>query len=67
MSERVDEYEDLLDGTEHRWRNRLIGLAAIGALAAAGAFGVWTVVLGGGSDSTEGVQTATVERYRSPS
>jgi len=23
----VNEYDDLLDGAEHRWRNRLIGLA----------------------------------------
>ena len=39
MSRKVNEYDDLLDGAEHRWRNRLIGLVVLAALIAAGAYG----------------------------
>lgn len=62
MSETVNGYEDLLDGAEHRWRNRLIGLAVLGALLAGGAYALWAVVLGGGGSSAAEIQTAKVER-----
>ncbi|MCJ7509554.1 MAG: biotin/lipoyl-binding protein [Dehalococcoidia bacterium] len=62
MSKKVNEYDDLLDGTEHRWRNRLIGLVVLAALVAAGGYALWAVVLSGGGSAAEGVQTATVEK-----
>jgi HlyD family secretion protein len=62
MSEDSNEYDDLLDGADHSRRNRLIGLAVLGALIAAGAYGVWAIALGGGSSSSAEIQTATVER-----
>jgi multidrug efflux pump subunit AcrA (membrane-fusion protein) len=62
MSEALDEYDDLLDGAEHRWRNRLIGLAVLGVLIALGAYALWATVLGGGGSSSAEIQTATVER-----
>ena len=62
MNKKVNEYDDLLDGTEHRWRNRLIGLVALAALVAVGAYALWAIVLSDGSSSAAGVQTATVEK-----
>jgi HlyD family secretion protein len=62
MSETVNGYEDLLDDVEHRWRNRLIGLAVLGALLAGGAYALWAMVLGGGGSSAAEIQTATVQR-----
>ncbi len=60
--EELDEYEDLLDGTEHPWRKRLVGLVALAVLIAAGAYGLFAIVLGGGEQTTAAVQTATVSR-----
>ena len=62
MSETLIEYDDLLDGTDHRRRNRLIGLAVLGVLIAAGAYALWAIALGGGGSSSAEIQTATVER-----
>jgi len=62
MSETLNEYDDLLDGTDHRRRNRLIGLAVLGVLIAAGAYALWAIALGGGGSSSAEIQTATVER-----
>jgi HlyD family secretion protein len=62
MSKKVNEYDDLLDGTEHRWRNRLIGLVVLAALVALGAYALWAIVLSDGGSSAAGVQTATVEK-----
>ena len=62
MSETVNDYGDLLDGAEHRWRNRLIGLVALAILAGAGAYALWAMVLSGGGSATAGIQTAKVER-----
>jgi HlyD family secretion protein len=62
MNKKVNEYDDLLDGTEHRWRNRLIGLVALAALVAVGAYALWAIVLSDGGSSAAGVQTATVEK-----
>ena len=62
MSKKGNEYDDLLDGAEHRWRNRLIGLVVLAALVAAGAYALWALVLSGGGSSAAGVQTAKVER-----
>jgi HlyD family secretion protein len=62
MSETVDDYGDLLEESEHRWRNRVIGVAALAVLIAAGAYALWALVLGGGGSSAGGTQTATVER-----
>ena len=62
MSENPNEYDDLLDGGDHRWRNRLIGLAAIAALVAAGAYALWATLLGGGGSTAAEIQTATVQR-----
>ena len=61
MSEPVSDYADLLDGTEHRWRNRLIGLTALLLAVAGGAYGLWAMVLSGGGQATAAVQTAKVE------
>ncbi len=58
----IDEYDDLLDGGGHRWRGRLIGLAVLAALIAAGAYALWSLALAGGSSTAEETQTATVER-----
>ena len=62
MSETLNEYDDLLDGAEHHWRNRLLGLLALAAVVAAGAYALWAMVLGGGGSSAAEIQTATVER-----
>jgi HlyD family secretion protein len=62
MSETLTEYDELLDVAEHRWRNRLIGLAALAALVAGGAYALWATVLGGGGSTAAEIQTATVQR-----
>ena len=62
MSETMNDYEDLLEESEHRWRNRLIGLVVLAALVAAGAYGLWAMVLSGEGSSGDETQTATVER-----
>jgi multidrug efflux pump subunit AcrA (membrane-fusion protein) len=62
MSETANDYEDLLEEGEHRWRNRFVGLVVLAALVAAGAYALWAMVLGGGSSSGEETQTATVQR-----
>ena len=36
MSEAMNDYGDLLDSAEHRWRNRLIGLAVLAVLVGGG-------------------------------
>ena len=36
VSKGLDDYGDLLDGIEHRWRKRLIGLLMLAALVAGG-------------------------------
>ena len=61
MSEPADDYGDLLEGGEHRWRKRLIGLAALAVVVAAGAYALWAMVLSGGGSATAAVQTAKVE------
>jgi len=61
MSDTLIEYDDLLDSTDHRRRNRLIGLAVLGVLIAAGAYALWAIALGGGGSSSAEIQTATVE------
>lgn len=45
MSERSNDYDDLLDDTEHGWRNRLIGLAVLMVLVAAGVYALWATLL----------------------
>ncbi len=62
MSESANDYEDLLEEGEHRWRNRLIGLVVLAALVAAGAYALWALVLSGEGSSGEETQTATVGR-----
>jgi putative ABC transport system permease protein len=62
MSETLIEYDDLLDGADHSRRNRLIGLAVLGVLIAAGAYALWAIALGGGGSSSAEIQTATVEQ-----
>jgi HlyD family secretion protein len=62
MSETLTEYDELLDITDHHWRNRLIGLAALAALLAVGAYALWAVALGGGGSTAAETQTATVQR-----
>ncbi len=62
MSETANDYEDLLEESEHRWRNRLIGLVVLAALVAAAAYALWAMVLSGEGSSGEETQTATVER-----
>jgi multidrug resistance efflux pump len=61
MSEPANDYADLLEGGEHRGRNRLIGLAALALLVAGGAYALWAMVLSGGGQATAAVQTAKVE------
>ena len=61
VSKPLDDYGDLLDETEHRWRRRLIGLALLAALIGVGAYALWTMMLSGGGTATAEVQTATVE------
>lgn len=48
MVEAVVEYDDLLDGTGHRWRGRLILLAVALAILAGAAYGIWALLLRGG-------------------
>jgi len=62
MSETPNEYDDLLDGADHPWRKRLIALAVLGALIAAGAYALWATLLGGGGSTVAEAQTATVEQ-----
>ena len=62
MSEAQNEYDDLLDGTDHPWRKRLIALAVLAALVAAGAYALWATLLGGGGSTAAEIQTATVQR-----
>jgi len=62
MSETVNDYEDLLEESEHRWRNRVIGLVGLAVLVAAGAYALWAMVLSDGGSSADETQTATVER-----
>ena len=62
MSETVNDYEDLLEDAEHRWRNRVIGLVGLAVLVAVGAYALWAMVLSGGGSSAGETQTATVER-----
>jgi multidrug efflux pump subunit AcrA (membrane-fusion protein) len=62
MSENANEYDDLLDDAEHPWRNRLIGMAALAVLVAAGVYALWAMVLSDGGSSGEETQTATVQR-----
>jgi MYXO-CTERM domain-containing protein len=38
MTETPNEYDDLLEGADHPWRKRIIGLLALAALVAAGAY-----------------------------
>jgi len=62
MSETVNDYDDLLEDAEHRWRNRVIGLVGLAVLVAVGAYALWAMVLSGGGSSGEETQTATVQR-----
>ncbi len=62
MSETVDDYGDLLEESEHRWRNRVIIVGVLAVLIAAGAYALWALVLSDGGSSAGGTQTATVER-----
>ena len=62
MNELPNEYDDLLDGVEHPWRKRFVGLALLGVLLAAGAYALWSTLLGGGGSTAAETQTATVER-----
>ncbi|KPK21718.1 MAG: hypothetical protein AMJ76_01930, partial [Dehalococcoidia bacterium SM23_28_1] len=62
MTETVNDYEDLLEEGEHRWRNRIIGLVVLAVLVAAGAYALWAMVLSDGGSSANETQTATVER-----
>jgi HlyD family secretion protein len=58
----MDDYGDLLDESEHRWRKRLIGLLMLAALIGVGAYALWAMVLSGGGSATAEVRTATVEK-----
>jgi multidrug efflux pump subunit AcrA (membrane-fusion protein) len=60
VSKGLDDYGDLLDKTEHRWRRRLIGLLMVAAVVAGGVYALWAMVLSGGGLATAAVQTATV-------
>ena len=62
MSETVNDYDDLLEESEHHWRNRIIGVLVLAVLVAAGGYALWALVLGGEGSSGEETQTATVER-----
>ncbi len=62
MSETPNEYDDLLDGAEHRWRNRLIGLVVLAALMAGAGYALWALLLGGGGSTAAQIQTAKVQR-----
>ena len=60
MTEPANDYADLLEGGEHRWRSRLIWLTALLVAVAGGAYALWAMVLSGGGAATAAVQTATV-------
>jgi HlyD family secretion protein len=62
MTETPNEYDDLLEGSDHPWRKRIIGLVALAGLIAVGAYVLWSIVLGGGGSSAAETQTATVQR-----
>ena len=58
----IDDYDDLLDMTDHPWRKRLVGLAVLLVLAVAGVYALWSTVLSGDGSSEAAIQTATVQR-----
>ncbi len=58
----IDDYDDLLDMTDHPWRKRLVGLAVLLVLAVAGVYALWATVLSGDGSSEAAIQTATVQR-----
>ena len=62
MTNAVDDYDDLLDGGNHRWRKRLILSALVAVLAVAGVFALWATVLRGGGSVESAIQTTTVQR-----
>jgi HlyD family secretion protein len=62
MTNAVDDYDDFLDGGNHRWRRRAVGLALVVALAVAGVFVLWAMVLRDGGSAASAVQTAKVQR-----
>jgi HlyD family secretion protein len=62
VPQEMEEYDDLLESNGHRWRRRLIALAVLAVLVAAGLFVLWTTVFNGGGSSTAAVQTAKVQR-----
>ena len=62
MTNAVDDYDDLLDDGNHRWRKRLILSALVAALAVAGVFVLWATMLRGGGPAESAVQTAKVQR-----
>ncbi|MGA9350800.1 MAG: hypothetical protein WBW48_18625 [Anaerolineae bacterium] len=53
MTETPNECDDLLEGADHPWRKRIIGLLALAALVAAGAYALRAIALGGGSSEAE--------------
>ncbi|MCJ7490657.1 MAG: biotin/lipoyl-binding protein [Dehalococcoidia bacterium] len=62
MTNAVDDYDDLLDDGNHRWRKRLILSALVAALAVACVFVLWATMLRGGGPAESAVQTAKVQR-----
>jgi HlyD family secretion protein len=62
MTKVADEYDDLLDDDDHRWRGRLIVLALSAMLIVAAAFALWATVLRDGGSAAGVVQTVEVQR-----
>lgn len=60
MSEVRIGYDDLFDEPASAWRNRLIVVAVIASLVAAGAYMLWSMVLRDGESTALPEQTATV-------
>jgi HlyD family secretion protein len=62
MTNAVDDYDDLLDDGDHRWRKRAILSTLAATVVAVAVFALWAMVLRGGGSAESAVQTATVER-----
>jgi multidrug resistance efflux pump len=62
MTNAADDYDDLLEDGNHRWRKRLIVLATLLIVAVVGAVALWATVFRGGGTTAAQTQTTKVTR-----